>query len=268
MPHLNITSSEKGDNKGSCRALVYYLEKENYQDEKQRQLKPLAERELFFSHHQDQVLPHQVISHIDGNKKNLGKAQEKFSLVNISPSQEELQHIGNDRQKLKDYTRQVMDLYAANFGKGLKSQDLVWYAKLEENRSYKHTDRAVQLGEKQKGEPKEGLQTHVQVIVSRKCAENRLKLSPNSNHRSTQKGPVKGGFDRVNFKMKSIEKFDAMFQFPRLVNELERHQVMKYGTEGEKEAYREKQEKKGKALASAKPIKIASKESKISQRPG
>ena len=130
MPHCNITNSEKGNNKGSCRALVYYLEKENYQDQSQRQLKPASEREYFFSESEDKVTPSQVINHIDKNKKNLGKKDAKFYLVNISPSQDELSHIGNDKKKLKEYTKAVMENYAENFGKGLKSKDLVWYAKL------------------------------------------------------------------------------------------------------------------------------------------
>lgn len=148
MPFLNITTSDKGDNKGSCRALVYYLEKENYLDKAQTQLKPVEEREFFFSHTEDQVPPHRVIAHMDGNKKKLGAKDDKFFLVNISPSQDELKHIGNDPEKLKAYAQEVMDIYAENFNKGLQSKDLVWYAKLEHNRSYKHSDREVQLGEK------------------------------------------------------------------------------------------------------------------------
>lgn len=266
MPHFNITSSDKGNNKGSCRALVYYLEKENYLDEKQNQLKPVAEREYFFSESQDQVAPYKVIDHIDNNKKKLGAKDDKFFLVNISPSQEELKHINNDEKKLKAYTKAVMDIYAQNFNKGLHSKDLVWYAKLERNRSYKHTDRAVQLGEKQKGDLKEGLNTHIQVIVSRKDANNKIKLSPlNHSRKENTNRKIKGntGFDRVNFKMKSIEKFDQMFEYKRLVNELERHQVMKYGTKEEKEVYQKKQTTREKPIIQSPKSKTPQQKIKI-----
>ena len=245
MPHVHITNSEKGNNKGSCKALVHYLEKENYIDK--TRLKPLEEREFFFSQSVEKVPAYQVIEHIDNNKKKLGKKDDKFFLVNISPSQEELKHIGSDKEKLKKYAKEVMELYAANFDKGLKSEDLVWYGKVEQNREYKHSDKEVQLGEKQKGELKSGLQSHVQIIVSRKDATNTIKLSPlNHSRKENTKRKIKGntGFDRVNFKMKSIEKFDKLFEYKREVNELEKYQVNKYGTEEDKKAYQEKQKYK------------------------
>ena len=40
---------------------------------------------------------------------------------------------------------------------------------------------------------------HAHIIVSRKDMSNKLKLSPATNHRGTQKGAVKGGFDREAF---------------------------------------------------------------------
>lgn len=247
MPHIGITKSEKGSNQGSCRALVHYLEKENYLDQSQEQMKPVDEREYFFSQTQDQVTPSEVIQHIDSNKKKLSAKDDKFFLVNVSPSQDELKFLKNDPQKLKEYTKSVMDEYAKNFNKGLEGKDLVWYAKLEHNRTYKSSDKEVQAGTKQEGEKKEGLNTHVQVIVSRKCAENRRKLSPLNNSRTENPNrKIKGntGFDRVNFKMKSIQKFDEMFQYPRQVNELERHLIMKHGSMEEKMAYEKKQMEK------------------------
>ena len=104
---------------------------------------------------------------------------------------------------------------------------------------------------------------HVQVIVSRKDAENRMKLSPLSHHRGTKKGPVKGGFDRVNFKLKSMEQFDRMFGYERKVNELERYQVMKYGTKEEKAAYQQKQIQKDKPIAQGVKPKIQQQQPKV-----
>lgn len=245
--HVHVTPPEEAKNKGSSRDLVYYLEKENYLDQEKTLLKAPGDREYFFSHQEDQVQPEKVIAHLDMNKKKLSKTDDKFFLVNISPSQKELAHIGNDPEKLKAYTKAVMEEYASNFNKGLESKDLVWYAKLERERHYKHTDREVQLGERKVGEKKPGDNMHVQVIVSRKCAENKIKLSANNHSRTENKNrPIKGntGFDRVQLSLNSIKQFDEMYQYPRQVNELEKHQVMKHGSPEEKQAYLAKQVEK------------------------
>ena len=66
---------------------------------------------------------------------------------------------------------------------------------------------------------KDGLQTHVHIIVSRKDASNSISLSPGSKYRSSEvmmHGKlVKRGFDRDDF-FKSAEKtFDRMFNYNR-----------------------------------------------------
>lgn len=256
--HVSITRKDEGGGwncSGSSIYLVNYLEKENYLDEERTQLKPESEREFFFSETEDRVTPSEVTSKIDSNKRNLLKKDDKYFLVNISPSQDELRHIGSDPKKLKEYTKAVMGEYAKNFNKGLESKDLVWYAKLEREREYKHTDQEVKLGEKKVGEKKPGNNMHVQVIVSRKCAKNERKLSVRNNSREENPNrPIKGntGFDRVQFSLKSIKQFDEMYQYPRQVNELERQQVMKHGTAEEKLKYQENQIQKNKKLAQAK----------------
>jgi hypothetical protein len=60
---------------------------------------------------------YEVRQGIDANTAKLKQSEAKFYLVNISLSQKELEHIGNDPQKLKDYDRGVMAEYAANFQK-------------------------------------------------------------------------------------------------------------------------------------------------------
>jgi hypothetical protein len=85
---------------------------------------------LFFSYNQDEVLYNQVIESIDKNGKgNLRKDEAKFYSLVLAPTQEELEHIGNDEEKLRAYTRNAIQAYAENFNKGLESKDLVWYAK-------------------------------------------------------------------------------------------------------------------------------------------
>jgi hypothetical protein len=209
-----------GGSGGSCRGLAEYLEKET--------------QGHWFSQDRGQLAMPEVVASIDANKKNLGQQEEKYYQVILSPSRRELTHIGSDKAKLEAYTRSVMEEYAQNFGKGIDSQDLVWYAKIEQGRSHSHQDRAVQVGEAAKGQAKEGPQTHVHIIVSRtenltryqerKQAgevnrKNPLKLSPATHHRNTSQGAVKGGFDRTAFKQAAEQTFDQQFSYKRALNE-------------------------------------------------
>jgi hypothetical protein len=207
----------------------------------------------------------EVVASVDANKKNLGQQDEKYYQVILSPSQGELDHIGNDKARLAAYTRAVMEQYAANFGKGIDSQDLVWFAKIEQGRSYSHQDRVVQTGDMARGQAKEGLQTHVHVIVSRTEnlsryqegkqtgaieRKNPLKLSPATHHRHTSQGAVKGGFDRTAFKQAAEEAFDREFNYDRPLSETFRYaNVMDKGSYAERVAMRQAKEEQEKALA-------------------
>lgn len=221
MPHVNITSSSSGSNAGSCGQLVEYLEKEN-------NLKAEHKAELWFNQGRDDLRAYEVRQSIDGNTAKLKQSEAKFYLVNISPSQKELEHIGNDPQKLKDYARGVMAEYAANFQKGLGPDDVKWYGKVEYNRGYKWTDPEVKQGLSQRGEAKAGHQMHVQIIVSRKDSHNQKLLSPMTNHRGTGKseahGQKFGQFNRVEFKERSEVAFDTQMGYRRELEESFRYQ--------------------------------------------
>lgn len=230
MPHVSITTG--GSNAGSCGGLVDYLEKEN-------RLKALPQQEQWFDQQRQDIRPHEVRQGIDANVAKLKKTEAKFYLVNISPSQKELQHLGNDPQQLKDYARGVMAEYAANFGKGLGADDVKWYGKVEYNRAYKWTDAGVQQGVHQRGEVKAGYQMHVQIIVSRKDSHNQKLLSPLTNHRGGGKSEVHGQkfgqFNRVAFKERSEVAFDAQFSYARAPEETFRYQnTMSHGTAQER----------------------------------
>lgn len=237
MPHVNITTSATarrtvGSNAGSCGGLVDYLEKEN-------RLKAPSEQEYWFNQQRDDIRPHEVRQEIDANTAKLKKTEAKFYLINISPSQQELQHLGNDPQKLKAYARGVMAEYAANFQKGLGADDVKWYGKVEYQRAYKWTDAAVREGIKQRGEEKAGLQMHVQIIVSRKDMQNQRLLSPLTNHRGQGKSPEHGQkfgqFNRVAFKERSEAVFDQQTGYRRELAESFRYQnTMSNGTTQER----------------------------------
>lgn len=239
---INITTSETGDNKGSSGALVNYLEKENQmQTEKGKGL----ELENWFNGTGNEIRRQEVRMKIDSNIAKLGRSDSKFFLINISPSQKELAYLydkyGKDstKEKLKEFAVKVMDEYAKNFKRpGINShKDLLWYGKHENFRYYKHTDKEVKDGTRQKGERKEGRQDHIQIIVSRKDITNRIKLSP----QNTSKGKNKehsaklGEFNRTAFKQSGEKLFDQVFDFDRRVKDtLVYANTMKNGTSEQK----------------------------------
>ncbi|GAB3341750.1 hypothetical protein GCM10027299_56050 [Larkinella ripae] len=233
MTKIPAGGSGLSNRSGSCGGLATYLEKE--------------QQGLWFGRDTDGVAAGQVVAEIDANKRNLGRADDKYYQIVLAPSQAELAHLKADPERLKAFTREAMEQYADNFGKGIKGSDLVWYAKIEQHRSYNHTDRAVQLGEQPKGMAKEGDQTHIHVIVSRTEnlkayrqgleaglheRKNPYHLSPLTNHKATTKGVVKGGFERNGFSQRVEKSFDLAFGYERNLTEsfAYRH-GMKYGDE-------------------------------------
>ncbi|MEO6523852.1 MAG: DUF5712 family protein [Mucilaginibacter sp.] len=236
--HINITASETGNNKGSSGALVHYLEKENrLQPENGQAINP----EHWFNGKHDDILRQEVRMKIDNNIAKLSKDDAKFFLVNISPSGKELAHLvalygeQGAKEKLKEFSVNVMDEYAKNFKRpGIEShKDLLWFGKLENYRYYTHKDEAVKQGFKKVGDRKGGRQMHIQVIVSRKDMTNKVKLSPQNNSKGTNKAHSAklGQFDRMAFKQSGERQFDQVFDFDRgLKDTLTYANTMKNGT--------------------------------------
>ena len=219
---INISDSKEANNKGSSGGLVHYLEKEN-------RLFRNTEPQYWFNGKEIKIDPYAVMQKIDGNVAKLGKADAKFFLVNISPSQKEIaflrEQYGDDgvKEQLKGYAVRVMDAYAQNFKReGVNShEDLVWFAKLENYRYYTYKDQEVKQGIKQRGDRKEGEQLHIQIIVSRKDANNKIKLSPQNNSKGKNEEHSKkmGQFDRLAFKQSGEGLFDNLFEFDRGLKE-------------------------------------------------
>lgn len=207
--YISVGKGEKTANTGSCAALVTYLEKEN---------KDLEEKVYFFDQDSDQVLLEEVIAKIDQNIQKLGKSDAKYFMVTISPSEKELRHIQNNTEQLRDYARAVMEAYAAVFDREITGADLVYFGKIEHGRKFTGADQAVQLGLVATGSQKPGLHTHVHIIVSRKDKTQRLKLSPETNHRANR-GNFQGGFDKIQFFIASEKAFDQRFNYMRTPEE-------------------------------------------------
>lgn len=215
---INITDNKEAANKGSSSGLVHYLEKEN-------RIYNQDEPEYWFNGQQVRIDPYVAMRTIDNNIAKLGKDDAKFFLLNISPSQKEIAFLkgqyGDEgaKDQMKGFAVRVMDAYAQNFKReGINShEDLIWFGKLENYRYYAHNDPEVKRGVKKRGDRKEGEQMHVQVIVSRKDATNKIKLSPMNTSRGKNEDHSKkmGQFDRVAFKQCGEILFDELFEFDR-----------------------------------------------------
>jgi len=260
--YIAITRQHLGDSyRGSSGDFVNYLEKEN-------EGKALEDQELFFNQTENNIDAERVIAEIDANTTKLSKRDPKFYSIMVSPSQAELKHIGDSPEKLKQYTRELMKTYAASFyrDKEVTVKEVLYFAKLERERTYSEKDKAVKenqahaskilelqhqiraikegreqgdvarLQEKIKaleigaphkqhgkrivpGMAKEGNQSHIHIIVSRKDITNSHSLSPGSKFRTSETTlngeKVKQGFDRDKFYRAAEKTFDKQFGYRR-----------------------------------------------------
>lgn len=203
------------NNAGSSRQLANYCEHEDLQRMEQG-----IYTEGFFNLTDDNVYKSHVIKDIDGNIGQLLKTDAKFYAVHVSPSEKELQAMGSTEQEqaeaMKRYIREVfIPEYAKNFNKGLSAENIKFYGKI-------HFDRNCSDNR---------LNIHCHLIVSRKDQSNKVKISPLTNHRNTQKGVITGGFDRIAL-FENVEKgFDNLFGYNRKVSEtFEYCNIMKNGS--------------------------------------
>lgn len=273
--YITITPQKLGDNyTQSVADFVAYLEKEN-------DGKALEDMEPFFNQYGDQISSKEVIRDIDNNTAKLKKTEPKFYSITLNPSQQELKHLKNHSEALKQYARDVMKVYAESFnreiqGRPINVDDIKYYAKIEHERTYKGNDKAIrenasyhgkivalrheiqqikngslvgdiQIKEQQikqleqdtphkrngkiitQGMAKEGSQSHIHIIVSRKDQSNQYSLSPGSKYKASEVvmngQTVKRGFDRDAFFKNSETTFDTSFDYKR--NYVETYQARK-----------------------------------------
>lgn len=238
----------KTGNSGSCFALAKYLdkeaEKENVSGDTQAERETSSrlvhyldkeEGNNFFSSTSGKYDMAEVIANIDANKKHLGKDDTKFYMLTINPSVEEQKHlIGEDiedfhslskekqdavKQKLVELTRASMDAYARNFGrKNINSgDDLLYYARIETQRTYKKNSEEVRNGTAKAGDLKPGLNLHVHIIVSRNSKDQKTKLSPHVKSKGNSwvlnGDEVKRGFNHEMWKQEVQNIFNEKFDY-------------------------------------------------------
>lgn len=226
--NIDFPPPSKGtyNNAGSSRRLCNYLE---HEDMERMELGIYTEG--FFNLTEDNVYKSQVIKDIDKNVGQLLKTDAKFYAVHVSPSEKELQAMGNTEQKqaeaMKRYIREVViPEYAKNFNKGLSAEDIKFYGKIHFSRDRSDNE----------------LNMHCHLIVSRKDQSNKIKISPLTNHKNTKKGTVKGGFDRKNLFQQAEQGFDKLFGYKRgLTETFEYCNTMKNGSISDQLDMQEKQ---------------------------
>lgn len=263
--YVTITAQQTGENFAQSSAdFVSYLEKEN-------EGKTINEQEHFFNQYGEEISAEEVVREIDSNTAKLKKNEPKFYSITVNPSYWERKHLQHHSKDLKTYTRELMKEYAKNFNREINGRtvivdDIKYYAKIEHERTYKGSDKAIienqpyatkilelkndirkiEEGNLQRnkkalqkkiakleqeapyringkrivrGMQKEGSQTHIHIIVSRKDMSNKYSLSPGSKYTASNTKmhgkDVKRGFNRNDFFKKAEEVFDKQFKYNR-----------------------------------------------------
>ena len=215
--HIDFAPPSGGtyNNVGSSRQLASYMEHEDLE-----RMEKGIYTDGFFNLTEDNIYKSQVIKDIDTNIGQLLKTDAKFYAIHVSPSESELQAMGNTEQEqaesMKRYIREMfIPEYAKNFNKGLSEADIKFYGKIHFSRSRSDNE----------------LNMHCHLIVSRKDQTGKKKLSPLTNHKNTKNGVITGGFDRVNLFQKAEQGFDKLFGYDRQQSEsFDYHNIMKNGS--------------------------------------
>jgi len=216
MPISKPHSSMASKNTGSSSNLVDYLDKENQELEKMALSTPDREKEIairnrqqhFFNAESDSIRGYEVKEKIDSNISKLGKKDAKFFAPTINFSKEELNHLASNATNGRN-VKNVMEMNRMEFERYNE----------EHSRKYKGTDKAVVERKAKSGDMKEGLQSHVHIIVSRKDKTQKMKLSPLSNEKSKTRtigrNSYKVGFDRKAWIINNEKTFDELFKYRR-----------------------------------------------------
>lgn len=210
-------------NTSSSRGILQYLEHEDAERrEKGLTIFP------FFMPDGIAVAKEEIADKLDRNHGQLLSLDDKFYHIVIAPDPiKEVPEMGETEEDVYrnavQLARAISNAYAKGFHReGVEGyQDLYIWWKIHFFRN---------------GTPG----VHLHGIVGRK-ARNGKKLSPLTNHRNTQKGPVLGGFDREVFVANCERIFDELMHIDRsVVDTYEFKWAMKKGTASDKASQAER----------------------------
>ena len=193
-----------------------------------------------------------AVALLDGNVKGLGEKVPKFHSLVLSPSTDELLLIGNNPKALEQYTHNVMGLYAENFnlkkGERLREESLVWTATIHQERTNRGTDEGVQ------GEKKDGLQTHVHIMVSARDADQKITINP--------LGTV-SRFNRVRFHAEAVVQMEMQFGRVRVLDVAVAEPIRRELVEQKMEEIKSKAAANQKERKPLTPEQVAAKDTRI-----
>jgi len=219
--NIDFPPPSKGtyNNAGSCRKLANYMEHEDLE-----RMEKGIYTEGFFDLTRDNIFKSKVIKDIDSNIGQLMKTDAKFYAIHVSPSQKELEAMGTTETEqvdaMKRYIREVfIPEYAMNFNKDLTENDIKFYGKIHFDRDSTRSKKQTDNNKKEENQENKRNNMHCHIIVSRKDQLNKIKLSPLTNHRNTNKGAIKGGFDRTNLFQQVEQGFDSLFNYDRAITD-------------------------------------------------
>lgn len=209
-PKISGQSSKSNyKNTGSSAGAVLYDEHDLRDFLESGQELGIEEQQMrFFDMDGHVVTGDEVKANIDRHHSGLHKGDAKFFCLMLDPSDPEIASMGESLSERlsngQQYVFDIMDAYARNFHReGVKDRhNLVAYA----------------IPHLYKGKEKKK-QIHWHIVVARKDASNKYKLSPMTNHRNTARGAVIGGFDRQAFDFECERLFDKRFGYERKVEE-------------------------------------------------
>ena len=142
--------------------------------------------------------------------KYFAKIEYERSFKGIDKEIQENQPYATKILALKHEIRNIKEDRLVEYIKKIKNQ----ISRLEKEAPHNQNGKRIV-----RGMSKEGLQTHIHIIVSRKDMSNSVSLSPGSKHKASEVfmhgKTVKRGFDRNEFFVSSEKTFDKLFDFKR-----------------------------------------------------
>ncbi len=214
------SSTSNYRNTGSCGAAVTYNEHELRELPQLFQELGIEPEDLaWFDMDGHLVTGAEVMDKIGRMTAHLGKDDAKFYCTMINPSDDEAMAMGATIPEQitngQPYVFDVMDAYARNFNR--------------EQIKDRHDLVAFAIPHIYKSEGKQQIHWHViQARLSRgfkvetgdgNYRTKHLKLSPLTNHRNTEKGSVRGGFDRMVLIRECERLFDQRYNYQRRVEQ-------------------------------------------------
>ena len=178
--------------------------------------------DLFFNQKESNITKKTLVELLDKNVKGLTKDDHKFFSISINFSQEELEHIGNSKEKIKEFTIKAMENYASSLKGNITIDDLVWGAIIHEKRFITEKEAYLDKNKVLKaGNEKPGLQSHVHIIISANTTEQK-KINA-----LTAKNKVARNFNLRSFQYQNQISFDKSFNYKKGLILFEKYQVNK-----------------------------------------